>query len=203
MINEVIGWIKKSGKQDFMLKIDFEKAYDNVNWAFLLSMLEQMRFPEKWCIWVKGILESARSSVLVNGTPTYEFQCQKGVRQGDPLSPFLFLVVMEALHCMIDRAVELEEVKGINFNNCGWSLSHLFYADDALIMCEWSEDNIKSVARVIRVFNICSGLKINIHKSHLFGIGVNMGEVEGMAGILGCQVGALPFEYLGIRVART
>ncbi|PWA40160.1 RNA-directed DNA polymerase, eukaryota, Reverse transcriptase zinc-binding domain protein [Artemisia annua] len=67
-------------------------------------------------------------------------------------------------------------------------------------MGEWSEDNIKSVARVLRVFNICSGLKINIHKSHLFGIGVNMGEVEGMAGILGCQVGALPFEYLGIRV---
>ena len=113
MVNELMGWIKKKGRQAFMLKLDFEKAYDNVNWDFLLTTLDQMGFPTRWCSWVKGILESARSAVLVNGSPTFEFNCQKGVRQGDPLSPFLFLVVMEILHCMIEKAVMVGEIKGI------------------------------------------------------------------------------------------
>ena len=64
----------------------------------------QMGFPSKWCLWVRGILKSAVSAVLVNGSPTFEFQCKKGLRQGDPLSPILFLIVMEVLSKMVDQA---------------------------------------------------------------------------------------------------
>ena len=121
-----------------------------------------MGFHDEWCTWVKGILQSARSAVLVNGSPTFEFNCEKGVRQGDPLSPILFLIVMEVLHCLLDKAVELGEIKGIRFDDGRTELSHMFYADDALLVGEWSKDNMDNVARVLRVFHLCSGLKINL-----------------------------------------
>ncbi|KAJ0469537.1 putative RNA-directed DNA polymerase [Helianthus annuus] len=200
VLNELIGWIKKYGKKAFLMKIDFEKAYDNVSWDFLLSILDQMGFPMKWRLWVKGILQSTRSSILVNGSPTFEFQCQKGLRQGDPLSPFLFLIVMEALSCLIAKACSLGEFEGISLSNEGPMLSHMLYVDDALIMGGWSKANVLKTNRLLRVFYLCSGLRINIHKSLIFGLGVDGKVVGEMAAILGCKVGTLPFEYLGILV---
>ncbi|XP_022020173.1 uncharacterized protein LOC110920261 [Helianthus annuus] len=200
VLNEIIGWVKKNRKQVFLLKIDFEKAYDNVNWEFLLSIMSQMGFPSRWCMWVRGILQSARSAVLVNGSPTFEFQCHKGLRQGDPLSPFLFLVVMEALACMISKACRIGEFEGVRIYNGGPIVSHMLYADDALILGCWSKDNVETINRLLRVFHCCSGLKINLHKSTLFGMGVVDTEVGYMSSLLGCKVGALPFDYLGIKV---
>lgn len=200
VVNEVLAWLKRKDKKAFLLKIDFEKAYDNVNWGFLISMLEQMNFPPRWCMWVLGSLKAARSSVLVNGSPTFEFGCQKGLRQGDPLSPFLFLVVMEALSLTIKKAINLGDFKGIELDNEGMIISHLLYADDALILGNWSSENVFNLARLLRCFHICSGLKININKSNLYGVGSNNEETEMLAGTLGCKSDTLPFDYLGIKV---
>ncbi|XP_035831953.1 uncharacterized protein LOC118480996 [Helianthus annuus] len=134
IINEIHNWAKKVKKKVFFLKIDFEKAYDNVNWNFVVDILSQMGFPSRWCAWVRGIISSARASVLVNGAPTFEFKCNKGMRQGDPISPFLFVIVMEALSCLISTACHLGIFKGVDLPNDGPSLSHLFFADDAIIL---------------------------------------------------------------------
>lgn len=198
--NEVLSWCKRRAKSVLFMKIDFEKAYDNVNWAFLLSILEQMGFPEKWRLWIKGILVSARSAVLVNGSPTFEFQCYKGLRQGDPISPFLFLIVMEALTCLFNKASKLGIFEGVSLAKNGPLISHLFFADDALIMGKWSENNILVVARILRIFYLCSGLKFNIHKSFLYGTGVANEDVENMASVVGCRLGSFPFDYLGVSV---
>ncbi|KAM0052219.1 putative RNA-directed DNA polymerase [Helianthus debilis subsp. tardiflorus] len=198
ILSEMWSWLRKAGKCAFIFKIDFEKAYDNVNWEFLLDVLRQMGFPSEWCRWVKGVLMSACSSVLVNGSPTFEFRCQKGLRQGDPLSPFLFLVVMEALSCMVNKACSVGRFKGVKLPNGGPTVSNLLYADDALILGEWEEGNILTVARMLRVFYACSGLKINIHKSNMFGVGVDDGAIDYMAALVGCKRGAFPFKYLGI-----
>ncbi|XP_021971305.1 uncharacterized mitochondrial protein AtMg01250-like [Helianthus annuus] len=160
-------WLKKRKKKAFLLKIDFEKAYDNVNWHFLLSMMSQMGFPEKWCTWVKGIFASSRASILVNGSPTFQFNSEKGLRQGDPLSPFLFLIVMECLSWMLDKAKSIGEHRGISWSANDMNINHIFYADDALIMGEWSRSNLQCTARILRVFYLCSGLRINLHKSNL------------------------------------
>nr|XP_043639311.1 uncharacterized protein LOC122610385 [Erigeron canadensis] len=80
ILNEVMPWARKKNKKMFAFKIDFEKAYDNVNWKFLISVMEWMGFLSKWCKWIYGILESARAVVLVNGSPTFEFQCHKGLK---------------------------------------------------------------------------------------------------------------------------
>ena len=119
-----------------MLKIDFEKSYDNVNWSFLLSIMSQMGFPSLWCVWIKGLLESSRAAVLVNGSPTFDFKCEKGLRQGDPISPFLFLMVMEVLSWLLEKAKEIGVFKGIDMLDSNIVISHLFYADDALILGE-------------------------------------------------------------------
>ncbi|XP_022030231.1 uncharacterized protein LOC110931132 [Helianthus annuus] len=161
--------------------------------------MKQMGFPDRWCLWIKGILESARSSVLVNGSPTFEFQCSKGLRQGDPISPFLFIMVMEVLSCMIEKARSEEVVTGIQIPN-GPCVSHLFYADDAIILGEWSELNIRNVVRILRVFNICSGLRINLEKSNIFAVGVPSAELDSMANCVGCLAGSFPFKYLGLMV---
>ncbi|XP_021999379.1 uncharacterized mitochondrial protein AtMg01250-like [Helianthus annuus] len=176
IVNEHITWIKKRKSKAFILKIDFEKAYDNVNWKFVVNILLQMGFPIKWCNWIMGILKSASSSVLVNGAPTFTFKCEKGMRQGDPLSPFLFLVVMEALSCMINSAKEVEVIRGIVVSDNGPIISHLWYADDAIMVGEWSKNEVVNIVRILRVLHLCSGLKINIDKSNLYGIGVGSGR---------------------------
>ncbi|KAJ0454037.1 putative RNA-directed DNA polymerase [Helianthus annuus] len=200
IVNEIQNWAKKAKRKIFLLKIDFEKAYDNINWNFLIDILRQMGFSEKWCLWIKGVVSSARASVLVNGSPTFEFKCHKGMRQGDPISPFLFVIVMEALSCMIVRACGLGILKGVSLPNGGPVVSHLFYADDAVIMGEWSRENVLNVVRILRCFHICSGLKINLSKSNLFGVGSQQVEVEEMADVVGCRADAFPFKFLGLSV---
>lgn len=195
----MLEWLKKRKKKAFLLKIDFEKAYDNVNWHFLLSMMNQMGFPSLWCRWIKGILDSSQASILVNGSPTFQFKSEKGLRQGDPISPFLFLIVMECLAWMMEKAKNIGELKGIKLAD-EVDISHLFYADDALIMGEWSVDNLQCTARILRIFYLCSGLRINIHKSNLFGVGTEDIEVDNMLEVLGCKRGTFPFVYLGLKV---
>ncbi|KAJ0837904.1 putative RNA-directed DNA polymerase [Helianthus annuus] len=200
IVNELISWIKKKKSKAFILKIDFDKAYDNVNWNFVVDILHHMGFHNKWCSWVSGILKSANSSMLVNGSPTFAFKCEKGMRQGDPLSPFLFLVVMEVLSCMLDKAKEVDIVRGISTPGNGPIISHLLYADDAIMMGEWSKNEVVNIVRILRCFYLCSGLKINIDKSNLYGIGVGMMEIGEIANVVGCKPDCPPFKYLGLRV---
>ncbi|MFS7972208.1 putative RNA-directed DNA polymerase [Helianthus anomalus] len=200
MANEVLSWARKSGKKMFMFKIDFDKAYDNVNWEFLISVLDQIGFPALWQKWIRGILVSARSSILVNGSPTFEFDCQKGLRQGDPISPFLFILVMEAFSGLVNKASCIGAFDGVRLSNDGFMLSHLLYADDAMLMRDWSNFNFSNLKRMLRIFYLCSGLRINLNKSVLFGVGVSSDEVNNAAEFLKCKAGVIPFLYLGIKV---
>ncbi|KAJ0433652.1 putative RNA-directed DNA polymerase [Helianthus annuus] len=200
MINEIMAWARQAGKEMFIFKIDFEKAYDNVHWGFLIDMLRQLGFPARWCLWMEGILASARSSVLVNGAPTFEFDCKKGIRQGDPLSPFLFVIVMEALSSIFKKASDIGAFDGIRLPNGGPEVNHFLYADDAMILGEWSSFNFNNLKRMLRIFYLCSGLRINIHKSTLYGMGVGSEDTKSMAACMGCKAGNIPFVYLGIKV---
>ncbi|GKB97469.1 cysteine-rich receptor-like protein kinase [Tanacetum coccineum] len=102
--NEIVNYAKKEGINLLLLKVDFEKAFDSINWIFLLGVMKQMSFGAKWCSWIYACLSSASVSILVNGSPTTEFKMEHGIRQGDTLSLFIFLIVSEALQVMVIEA---------------------------------------------------------------------------------------------------
>ncbi|GJY55904.1 RNA-directed DNA polymerase, eukaryota [Tanacetum coccineum] len=126
ILNEVLDWCKRKKKKALFFKVDFAKAYDSVRWDFLLDVLEAFGFGSTWCTWIRGISDFAKASLLVNGSPSDEFHIHRGLKQGDPLSPFLFILVMEALHLSVCKAVDEDVFKGIqpeeftNFDILAW-----------------------------------------------------------------------------------
>ncbi|MCH85138.1 cysteine-rich receptor-like protein kinase, partial [Trifolium medium] len=104
--NEVVDEARKSKKELMLFKVDFEKAYDSVDWDYLDVVMGRMSFPTLWKKWIKECVCSATASVLVNGSPTDEFPLERGLRQWDPLSPFLFLLAAEGLNVLMKAMVE-------------------------------------------------------------------------------------------------
>jgi hypothetical protein len=198
--NECVDSRINSGIPGVICKLDIEKAYDHVNWSFLLYMLRRCGFGEKWCSWIDFCISSARFSVLVNGSPAGFFSSSRGLRQGDPLSPLLFVVVMEALSKMLTVSVNRGLFSGFSVgsrNSVAVNISHLLFADDTLVFCGANPDHLRYLRVCFLAFEGVSGLKVNLSKSELVPVG-NVVDVEGLADILGCRVSSLPLKYLGL-----
>ena len=112
-------------------------------------------------------LNSAYALVFINVSPTKEFKIEKGLRQGDPLSPLLFILAVEALNVALVDARNKEIFRNIKVGNDKIHLSHLQFADDALIMGEWSLNNTKHLLRILTCFHLASSLKVNFNKVSL------------------------------------
>jgi hypothetical protein len=198
--NECLDCRLKSNIPGVICKLDLEKAYDHVNWDFLSYLLWRCGFPEKWRKWIYFCISSVRFSVLVNGSPCGFFKSSRGIRQGDPLSPMLFVIVMEGLSRMLDKAIGAGMLFGFVVSknvNDPLLISHLLFADDTLIFCEADSVHIAHLRSVLVWFEATSGLRVNLGKSEL----VQVGEVpflEELADILGCQTSTLPMKYLGL-----
>ncbi|GAU46155.1 hypothetical protein TSUD_401590 [Trifolium subterraneum] len=135
--NEIVDDAKSNKKDLLLFKVDFEKAYDSVDWDYLSDVMTKMNFPSVWRGWIMECVTSASASVLVNGCPTDEFHFERGLRQGDPLSPFLFLLTAEGLHVLMEAMVSNSVFTpyGIGLQN-SVSISHLQFADDTLLIGE-------------------------------------------------------------------
>ncbi|GJV26981.1 RNA-directed DNA polymerase, eukaryota [Tanacetum coccineum] len=186
ILNEVLQWCQRKKKHALIFKVDFEKAYDSVRWDFLDDVLYSFGFGSKWRAWIQTCLNSSRGSILINGSPTEEFQFFKGLKQGDPLSPFLFILIMESLHISFQRVIDANLFTGIKLNSLV-NLTHLFYADDALFIGQWSDSNIDTLVHVLDCFHRASSLHINMCKSKIMGVHVENGKVMNAAAKLGCM----------------
>ncbi|GJY74257.1 RNA-directed DNA polymerase, eukaryota [Tanacetum coccineum] len=195
ILNELLSWCKKYNKQAMFFKVDFAKAFDCVRWDYLLDVMKSFGFGPNWCRWIQGTLSSARASVLVNGSPTDEFSFYRGLKQGDPLSPFLFILIMESLHLSMIRASSNGLFRGLCLNG-SLSVSHLFYADDAMFIGEWSQANLENVIKMLQCFQAASGLSINIQKSNLLGVGVGRSEIDQAADNIGVVNGIIGSDTL-------
>lgn len=177
--NEIVDEAKKKKKSMFIFKIDFEKVYDSVNWDFLVDMMEVLGFGDKWRGWIKECISSAEVSVLVNGSPTSSVKLGRGLRQGDPLSPFLYLMVAECLSRIMVKACSSGIFSPVKVGLDEVEVSHQ-YADDSIIFGEARIENILVLKSVLRCFEWYSGLKINFRKSYLMGFGVEGREIVGL-----------------------
>nr|GEV67311.1 RNA-directed DNA polymerase, eukaryota [Tanacetum cinerariifolium] len=195
IINELLSWCRHKKLQAMVFKVDFAKAYDSIRWDYLDDVLNSFGSGVKW--WIKGSLTFGKASVLVNGCPTLEFQFHYGLKQGDPLAPCLFILVMESLHLSISRAEKAGIFLGIKIDY-NVSLSYLFYADDVVFIGEWSGSNLRGIIQMLHCFSLASGLKINLQKSQLLGVGVTNDSVIAAAGSIGCSIIKTPFKYLGV-----
>ncbi|WJX63191.1 hypothetical protein P8452_48110 [Trifolium repens] len=158
--NEVVDEARKSKKDLLLFKVDFEKAYDSVDWGYLDAVMEKMSFPILWRKWIKECVSTATASVLVNGSPTEEFPFEQGLRQGDPLSPLLFLLAAEGLNVLMEAVVEQNLFTGYRIGEQGQvSVSHLQFGDDTLLLGVKSWANVRALRAVLMLFETMSGLK--------------------------------------------
>ncbi|GJT31915.1 RNA-directed DNA polymerase, eukaryota, reverse transcriptase zinc-binding domain protein [Tanacetum coccineum] len=148
VLSEMMAWHRKNKKKLMIFKVDFEKAFDSLKWDFLDLVMDKIGFGCRWRPWIKGCLRNARASVLVNGSPTKEYEIFRGLRQGNPLSPFLFILAMEGLHTFICKAMNMGIFKSISIGDNNLRISHIMYADDVIFM-GMSNDDIQAMANVI------------------------------------------------------
>ena len=164
-------------------------------------MLRRVGFADKWIAWMKVCVFGGSMSILVNGTPIEEIAIQKGLKQGDPLAPFLFLLVAEGFSGLMDNAVNRNLFKGFEVKRGGTVISHLQYADDTLCIGETTIENLWTLKALLRGFEMVSGLKVNFNKSCLMGVNVSADFLEMASNFLHCRVGSVPFMYLGLPVS--
>jgi len=198
--NEVLEEYKRKRKSCVFFKVDYEKSYDSVNWDFIFYMFKRLGFCERWIRWIKGCLESASVSVLVNGSPTREFFPRKGLCQGDPLAPFLFLIVAEGLAGVARVAEEKKLIDSLEVGKNKVKVNMLQYADDTLFLCEGNTKSVFNIKAILQCFELASGLRVNFVKSRIGGMGLDQVVLQQFAAILNCETMVAPFIYLGMPV---
>lgn len=135
---EYIHQFQQSKQEILILKLDFEKAFDTIEHITILRIMEQMGFPTTWLNWVRMVFDSASSSILLNGVPGNFFKCRRGVRQGDPLSPLLFVLGTELLQAILDRAMNIGLLTKPIIDQGGGDFPIVQYADDTLVFLKAS-----------------------------------------------------------------
>ncbi|XP_026419431.1 uncharacterized protein LOC113315356 [Papaver somniferum] len=143
-----------------------------------------MGFGSKWRKWISCCVEFTRFSILINGSAAGYSKSKKGIRQGDPISPFLFLLVGEALNFMIKRAQEQGLLSGFQVKPNGLLVSHLQFADDTLIFLDADIEQVKNLRLILLSFETLTGLKINFTKSQIFSVGYD-GDLNVFSSLLG------------------
>ncbi|KAA3471190.1 reverse transcriptase [Gossypium australe] len=160
---------KRVGKKGFMeLKLDMSKVYDRVEWYFLKVMMLRMGFHTLWVENIMKCVISVSYSVIINGRSGQTFKPTRGIRQGDPLSPSLFLMFSEGLSALIRMALRDGSIKGAKVSRGGLSISHLLFSYDSILFGEASERGAQVLKSILREYERCSGQSANYDKSTVF-----------------------------------
>ena len=179
------------------LKIDITKAFDSVHWDFLLNTLRALNFPETFIHWIKLCICTASFSVQVNGELAGFFQSKRGLRQGCALSPYLFVICINVLSRMIDKAAERKQI-GYHPRCQNILLTHLCLVDDLMVFTDGSKRSIEEILKIFDEFAAKSGLQISLEKSTLFIAGTTAADQEDILGSFPFTSGQLPVRYLGL-----
>jgi len=157
-------------KKFMAIKTDMSKAYDRVEWCFLQALMLKMGFSQKWVDLITFCISSVTYKVLVNGSPRGFIKPSRGIRQGDPISPFLFILCTEALVASLKDAEWHGRIQGLQISRASPSTSHLLFADDSLFFCRADPVQGQEIIKILRTYGEASGQQLNSAKSSiLFG----------------------------------
>lgn len=162
--HKVFHYLKTKRKglvNDLGLKLDMSKAYDRVEWDFLEATMSRMGFCDQWIRLIMLCISSVSFSVMLNGKPGRFFKPSRGIRQGDPLSTYLFLLISEVLSRNIALAVNDKSLRGLKISRRGPCPSHLFFADDSLFFLRATERNCQRLIEILDCYSHASGQQIN------------------------------------------
>ena len=160
---------KRQGKEGYMaIKLDMAKAYDKVEWHFLQAMMQKMGFCTKWINWITSCMKTITYFFNCNGKTKGFVTPERGIRQGDPLSPYLFLICSEGFSNLLRKAEESNKIKGLKINRQGPIITHIFFADDSLIFCKANMQQATEIMKVLKTYEVASGQMINFDKSAVF-----------------------------------
>lgn len=173
------------------------KAFDTLSWEFLFSYLEGLRFPVRFIRLLRACICTTSFTVGYNGEVHGFFKGKRGLRQGDPLSPYLFVIVMNCLSYMLNRAATQNKFK-YHATCSSTRLTHLSFADDLLIFIDGSIEPVQQVLQVLKEFELRSGLAVSMTKTSFFASGLTEAETDLVQASTGMSLGSLPFRYLGV-----
>lgn len=199
LAHEIIDVVrKKRGRRDRfgVLKIDMSKAYDRVNWNFLKAALLAMNFDTKWIMECVSIVEY---TLLLNGSMTRSFKPSQGLRQGDHLSPYLFLLCANVLSISLTQVEELKKIKGVKVGRSGLSFSHLLFANDSLLFFRKDNAPVQNLQIILNWYCSISGQSINLAKSDVFcSPNMPLEEQQALARTQQVNLVQQPSKYLGV-----
>ena len=162
---ETMAWAESSSQPLIFLKLDFLKAYDMVDWQCMYKIMEKMGFPQAFIKMVSLLFEDASACIKVNGEPSLYFPIQRGVRQGCPLAPYLFLIVAEVLNVMVSQEMRAGRVQGISLPFEGHQQIIAQYADDTSFTLFGDEEKVTCLIYLLQMFCLATGLVLNWMKS--------------------------------------
>ncbi|XP_062028694.1 uncharacterized protein LOC133744637 [Rosa rugosa] len=201
---EIAHFMKKLRRQAngfFSLKLDISKAYDRLEWQYLEAILLHLGFCQSWVSIVLATVKSVSYSILINGSPTGFIMPTRGIRQGDPLSPYLFILCAEGLSALISSSVQNGTIRGLTMAPTAPTMHHLLFADDCFLFGDASARECLDFKRLLDVYARASGQHINLQKSSVvFSGNVSLHSRNTLAAILGVQCVKEHGLYLGLPI---
>eukprot|EP00253_Pinus_taeda_P010158 PITA_10158 len=166
--------ISKQKASGMIIQLDIAKAYDKVNSIYIKKVLTTFGFDHKWVRWVMALVTSSNFSILVNGIPSKIFSPSRGLGQGDLLSPFLFILMMEGLGRSIKHAKAMGKIKGLQLSENGLALTHQQFVDDNLLQGIPTVKEATTYNQILKDFSMATGMEVNLSKSKIFVLNTNI-----------------------------
>ncbi|VFQ80611.1 unnamed protein product [Cuscuta campestris] len=187
---------RKTEGGNLALKLDITKAFDTISWDYISQCLNRFGFNQKFTSLVMNSIQHSIISTLVNGTPSKPFNPRRGVRQGDPLSPYIFIIAMEGFTRSLNKLVSTGHLTGFNTGRIQM-VNHLSYADDVLVFTNGSIHNLKKLKNFLSNFEESTGLHLNLTKSQIISPKPSSNHAKRQKDCLGMKLASLPVTYLG------